>query len=217
MEILSKKGIETRPGFYSASEMDYNKNTRVQSNASDRLSKSIIALPCSWKLTEEDINIICKTLIDILEEKRKPNTNFKIINPHNSEEFGINFENFYPNLKKGRESFRYFENRNLEAVKNHYYNTFIKLGNEVIAYGHIDYDEKDKKLWLGIAIIDRYVGCGWGNLIMHDLIKHVGNNQIYLRVDKANKGAKSLYSSFGFVELNDESVESYLMGYFPKI
>ena len=52
---------------------------------------------------------------------------------------------------------------------------------------------------------------------MHDLIKHVGNNQIYLRVDKANKGAKSLYSSFGFVELNDESVESYLMGYFPKI
>jgi perosamine synthetase len=217
MEILSKKGIETRPGFYSASEMDYNKNTKVQSNASDRLSKSIIALPCSWTLTEEDINIICKTLIDILEEKRKPNTNFKIINPHNSEEFGINFENFYPNLKKGRESFRYFENRNLEAVKNHYYNTFIKLGNEVIAYGHIDYDEKDKKLWLGIAIIDRYVGCGWGNLIMHDLIKHVGNNQIYLRVDKANKGAKSLYSSFGFVELNDESVESYLMGYFPKI
>lgn len=68
MELLFKRGIETRPFFYPMHILPmYQRYTKGQNfPVANQVSKRGLNLPSSSKLTDEDINYICESLISIL-------------------------------------------------------------------------------------------------------------------------------------------------------
>ena len=65
LQFLNNKGIEARSGFYSAHQMDIYKNYKNKIsnyNNSRSISASIITLPSSVSLKNEEINYICKLI-----------------------------------------------------------------------------------------------------------------------------------------------------------
>jgi len=65
LSFLTDKGIEVRSGFYSAHQMDIYKNfknKKVNYVNSKKISSSIITLPSSVSLKNEEIDYICKLI-----------------------------------------------------------------------------------------------------------------------------------------------------------
>ncbi len=63
--FLASKGIEARSGFYSAHEMDIYKNFKIKKidySNSKKISSSMITLPSSVNLKNEEIDYICKLI-----------------------------------------------------------------------------------------------------------------------------------------------------------
>jgi len=93
------------------------------------------------------------------------------------------------------ENFRYYQNRNINVIKNHIL-TLI-LTNEmknIIGYGHLDSEEN--KIWLGICVCKNFRGKGYGKKIMNYILGFAKDNnleKIHLTVDKNNIIAKKLY------------------------
>ena len=102
-------------------------------------------------------------------------------------------------------TFRYFNTRNIDIIKNHII-TIILLDDELpIGYAHIDYENK---YWLGICILEDYQGKGLGNIMIEYILNHekiTVLNNIYLTVDSTNEYAIKLYKKFNFniVEVTD--------------
>ncbi|HKC68973.1 MAG TPA: GNAT family N-acetyltransferase [Bacteroidia bacterium] len=97
-------------------------------------------------------------------------------------------------------SFRYFQKRPLEVIKNHACTFLLLDGEEPVAYGHLD--KEDNTIWLGVAVIEAYLGLGLGALVMKKLIDFAKENYIpviKLSVDNDNSSAISLYKKLGFV------------------
>lgn len=65
MDQMSSHGIDTRPGFYSVSYLDYV-NSDKELQISDTLSREIIVLPCGTELQKHDIEYVCRTMSKIL-------------------------------------------------------------------------------------------------------------------------------------------------------
>lgn len=63
MEKLKEKGIETRPGFYDCATLPLYNAQNIP--ISEKISKSVISLPSSSNLSEEDIKYICNELINL--------------------------------------------------------------------------------------------------------------------------------------------------------
>ena len=107
-------------------------------------------------------------------------------------------------------TFRYFNTRNIDIIKNHII-TIILLDDEVpVGYAHIDYENK---YWLGICILEEYQGKGFGKKVMeyifnNEKIKNI--NEIYLSVDKINENAIKLYKIFNF-KMVEEHENFYIM------
>jgi GNAT superfamily N-acetyltransferase len=107
-------------------------------------------------------------------------------------------------------TFRYFNTRNIDIIKNHII-TIILLDDEIpIGYAHIDYENK---YWLGICILEQYQGKGFGKKVMeyifnNEKIKNI--NEIYLSVDKINENAIKLYKIFNF-KMVEEHEKFYIM------
>ncbi len=97
-------------------------------------------------------------------------------------------------------SFRYFQKRPLEIIKNHAC-TFLLVDNEEpVAYGHLDKEEDTT--WLGVAVIEAYLGIGLGAMMTKKLIVFAQENNIpviKLAVDNNNQSAISLYKKLGFL------------------
>ena len=106
--------------------------------------------------------------------------------------------------------FRYFQTRDpLAAFKNHVY-TIVGLENEnVVAYGHIDYETK---YWFGICVLNSYHGKGYGKQIMKSIIEFADSNSIdmTLSVDSANVVAIDLYKRNGFNEIKRVDTVIYM-------
>jgi len=96
-----------------------------------------------------------------------------------------------PDVKK---TFRYYEKRKKDSMKNHIVNFFLKENEEVIGYGHLDFEEK---LWLGMFVFKKFSGKGYGKIILEKLIEYA-KQDIYLSVDKDNIAAINLYLSHNF-------------------
>jgi GNAT superfamily N-acetyltransferase len=96
------------------------------------------------------------------------------------------------NLKK---TFRYFDSRDQDCFKNHFYHFILNDPNPV-GYGHLDYD--CGKMWLGMCVFDSHIGKGYGKLILKDLLNNRKDNILYLSVDKDNLKAINLYLQCGF-------------------
>jgi len=105
---------------------------------------------------------------------------------------------FIGTIGSSGKSFRYFESRDMYSCIDNHEKTILLIKNkEPIGYGHLDRDTSDKKLWLGICLIEGFTGKGYGKLIMQELLKNQSED-IYLSVDKSNKAGYNLYEKFGF-------------------
>jgi hypothetical protein len=98
-------------------------------------------------------------------------------------------------------TFRYFENRDINVIKNHILTVILTVDEIDVAYGHIDMEFD--RYWLGIMVIEQQISRGYGNIMMSYLIENCLLNRldsIYLSVDINNSGAISLYKKYDFVE-----------------
>jgi ribosomal protein S18 acetylase RimI-like enzyme len=103
-------------------------------------------------------------------------------------------------------TFRYFNKRTIDVIKNHIITLILIDDNLPVGYAHIDYD--DNKYWFGICILENYQGKGYGKKIMeyifnHEKIKNIDN--IYLTVDKINYIAISLYKKYNFYIIEENA------------
>ena len=113
-------------------------------------------------------------------------------------------QNFILNNKLPN-TFRYFNKRNIDVIKNHIITIILLNETTPIGYSHIDFD--DNKYWFGICILEKYQGNGYGKKIMeyifnHENIKNIKN--IYLTVDKINIVAINLYKKFNFYNIDEK-------------
>ncbi len=103
--------------------------------------------------------------------------------------------------------FRYFKSRTIEtSLPSHLYTIVLRSldTSMIVGYGHLDKDVASNKVWLGICILDRNQGNGFGNQIMNALItkaKQLKLESIFLTVDQTNYKARLLYYKFGFCEI----------------
>ena len=108
-------------------------------------------------------------------------------------------EQFIAEAGTSLRSFRYFQKRPIEVIKNHVC-TFLLLDEEKpVAYGHLDNEEG--VTWLGIAVSEKQVGQGLGIMMMNQLISFAklnGVKEIKLSVDNDNAAAIKLYEKLGF-------------------
>lgn len=111
-------------------------------------------------------------------------------------------------------TFRYFEKRNLNVIKNHIV-TCLGIDSDLpIAYGHLDKDDNDK-IWLGICVKWTERGKGYGKQMMDWLIKYIKINklrEIYLAVDTNNLQAIKMYKKYNFSFIKTEkNIEYYIL------
>jgi len=100
-------------------------------------------------------------------------------------------------------SFRYFASRDISVLENHAITLIMKNfeTNDIIGYAHID--EESGKKWLGICILDKYQGQGYGKRLFETLLCMADDKKIdiiYLTVDTTNTKAYSMYKKYGFEE-----------------
>ena len=108
--------------------------------------------------------------------------------------------------------FRYYQSRPFSVIKNHLVTCIVTVDNNAVGYGHLDKDGEN--VWLGIAIAERFVGHGFGELIMQFLISNAKSNylsKIKLTVDSDNLAAKNLYMKLGFISTGKVNDDTELM------
>jgi perosamine synthetase len=203
IRLMLEKGIETRPGFYPAEALDYN-NGLDEHNAhpvSVAVAKEIIVLPCSSRLERANVQHVCTVFKSILDEHKKPRSSFRFEDLTGSPTPNIMLEKLVDGLGTGSKSFRYFASRTFDVVRRLCIALALTVEDEVVGYGHVEVEEGIP--WLGIAIIESRSGQGWGKLMMFELIaraRKAGLEELHLKVDRTNKNAIYLYSTFGFTE-----------------
>ena len=113
-------------------------------------------------------------------------------------------ELFLQQLGSSKQYFRYFEKRNLSVINNHLVTYVLMNDNQPVCYGHLD--TESGIVWLGIAVVEKETGLGWGNQMMFHLIekaKELYIDEIKLSVDKTNATAIRLYEKFGFKKIEE--------------
>lgn len=199
--LMQERGIETRPGFYPASALAYNDDEGLPNGhpVSVSLSREVIVLPCSSRLDREQIRRVCDTFKSLLDEHRKPGTNFEFEDLTKSPNLDKILRELVVGLGAGAGSFRYFNSRPFEIVRGHIAALALKVEGRTVGYGHVEIERNVP--WLGIALVEASVGQGWGKVIMSELLaraRRVGLEEIHLKVDHSNEPAIHLYTTFGF-------------------
>lgn len=104
------------------------------------------------------------------------------------------------------EHFRYYNDRDVSAVKNHIV-TLLLYDKQFVGYGHLD--QEDGKTWLGICVKEGCYGKGYGKKIMDRLVDSY-DGDIYLSVDATNTRAIELYGLFSFIETHKSDKIIYM-------
>lgn len=113
---------------------------------------------------------------------------------------------FVDNMGNSVKTFRYFQKRPLNCIKNHLITYIFLENNEPVAYGHLDADNGD--IWLGVCVKENKQKQGLGHKMISELINFAKNNKIYLlnlSVDDNNLNAIKLYKKMGFVEKENKN------------
>ena len=108
-------------------------------------------------------------------------------------------QEFLAKAGKSLENFRYFQSRPLTVIDNHIATYLLKIGEQPVAYGHLD--QEAGIIWLGIAVAEQYTGRGLGKLMMQTLLTDAKIQKvkcIRLSVDNSNLKAITLYKKMGF-------------------
>ena len=106
--------------------------------------------------------------------------------------------------------FRYYDTRDITIIKNHLITIIITNNDEIVGYGHLDIENH---VWLGICVLEKHKGNGYGKKIMNHLINYAIEHNIeyiYLSVDKNNAIAKNMYDKFDFKVIQTNK-KTYLM------
>ncbi|MBL0045089.1 MAG: GNAT family N-acetyltransferase [Flavobacteriales bacterium] len=115
-------------------------------------------------------------------------------------------------------TFRYFDARPFDVLKNHLSTWLWIDGGSPVAYGHLDVE--DGTVWLGIAVQQKHWGKGFGAWMMKlllDSARACGVQRIKLSVDNDNASAIALYTRYGFVlDLRNERNSFYTCDLSPK-
>lgn len=213
IQLMLEKGIETRPGFYPASAMAFNGDQELPNEhpVSVAVAREVIVLPCSSRIKRDDIRYICDILKALLEEYRLPRSNFVFEDLTFCSAPEVLLAELVAGLGRGTKTFRYFNSRPFDIVRCHKIALILKVENEVVGYGHVEVEGGIP--WLGIAVVERCAGQGWGKLIMSELIRRarmIGLKELHLKVDRVNKSAVYLYANFGFYPQVQRSSEKAL-------
>jgi perosamine synthetase len=194
--------IDTRPFFYPINSHGHLKDIQNNDEISYLLNKEIIMIPSSPSITNEEQMYVTDTIYKFtffLENKYK----IISINENNTsylEEF-IN--------KIDSHNFRYFKNRTVSVIKNHFLTIVLTDNNIPFGYAHIDLD--DDIYWFGICLHKEYQGKGIGNKLMEYIFNHCKVkklNKVYLTVDTDNFAAFHLYKKHNFIE--EKRTDSYI-------
>ena len=110
-------------------------------------------------------------------------------------------------------TFRYFYNRKYDVICNHLV-TYLLYDDSgfPIGYGHLEFEKG--KFWLGIAISEKFKGCGFGTKMMSKLIEFAIEKKllsIFLTVDIENITAINLYRKCGFRTIDHFSESIQIM------
>jgi ribosomal protein S18 acetylase RimI-like enzyme len=120
---------------------------------------------------------------------------------------------FIVNSGNSIRTFRYFNNRNYDVICNHLV-TYLLYDDSgfPIGYGHLEFE--GDKIWLGIAISEKFKGCGFGTKMMRKLIEFAREKKvlsIFLTVDVENITAIILYQKCGFLTIDHLSESIQMM------
>jgi len=193
-EYFKKFNVDIRPFFYTINEHIHLKDIEFTDQNAYILNQEIIMIPSSplikYDTQKYIVNIITNFInnIDIIE-----------IN-HSNINLLIDFlDNPLPS------SFRYFEKRTIDTIKNHVLTLLLIKDGIPIGYSHIDYDNTSNKYWFGICILPSHHNKGYGDFLMNNILtksKTKQINTIYLTVDNENTYAIKLYIKHNFNEIN---------------
>ena len=120
-------------------------------------------------------------------------------------------ESFIKRLGDSAITFRYFQNRSLDCLKQHLVTYFLIDEECPVAYGHLD--KEGNYIWLGLCVIEERKKQGLGKKMLNHLINFAKQNNIsniHLSVDKNNIQAQNLYTKFNFVKIQ-ENTSSIIM------
>ena len=212
MDQLAQKGIETRPGFYTASQLPIFDDVANQSmKNADHVAANTIVLPSFSLIEDKVIDFVCDTLLEKIAETEQCQMSFESL--QDDERGRKLLEQFLQTANSSLHAFRYFSSREYEVINNHVSTLLLLKDGEPVVYGHLDRDGDN--VWLGIAAIESQKGLGLGKLMMRRLIELAYKHELsklVLRVDKDNTAAFNLYCGNGFVvDKNDKNANSYLM------
>ena len=197
-DFFKSNNIDIRPFFYPINKHGHLKDIVFEDQVSDILNNEIIMIPSSPSITLETQKYIVK-IIEIFID----NINIIEINDTNVELLTQFISNPLPS------TFRYFEKRTVEVIKDHAVTVLLKKEENIIGYAHIDYEKNTNKYWFGICILPEHHNKGYGNYLMNNILiksKIKNINQIYLTVDNINIHAIKLYSKHNFkvIETNEK-------------
>jgi RimJ/RimL family protein N-acetyltransferase len=109
--------------------------------------------------------------------------------------------------------FRHYENFHRIPGRLRYHEvTLIHTGlfhNTPIAYGHLDRDPDNGKLWLGICVVPTRQNRMHGTRMMQQLLNRA-EDDVWLSLDKDNLVAHHLFSNYGF-EFMEEGEHNLFM------
>jgi perosamine synthetase len=197
-DFFKSNNIDIRPFFYPINKHGHLKDIVFEDPVSDILNNEIIMIPSSPSITLETQKYVVK-IIEIFIN----NINIIEINDTNVELLTPFISNPLPS------TFRYFEKKTVEVIKDHAVTLLLKKEETIIGYAHIDYEKNDSKYWFGICILPDHHNKGYGTYLMNNiLIKSKIKNieSIYLTVDNINIHAIKLYSKHNFkvIETNNK-------------
>jgi perosamine synthetase len=196
-DFFKLNNIDIRPFFYPINKHGHLKDIVFEDPVSDILHNEIIMVPSSPSITLE----IQKYVVKIIEIFIN---NINIIEIHDTNIELLN--QFICNPLPS--TFRYFEKRTIDVIKDHAITLLLKKGHEFIGYAHIDYEKNTDKHWFGICVLPDYHNKGYGDYLMNNILiktKIKNITPIYLTVDNINIHAIKLYLKHNFkvIETND--------------
>lgn len=120
-------------------------------------------------------------------------------------------------LSKNIEYFTYFQNHNIEELKNHLITIIVLYNKEVAGYGHLDKDTNNI-VWLGLCVLKEFQNKSIGKTILKYLINYIEIkkiSEIQLSVDMQNSIAIYIYHKYKF-EISEIVKKKYIMKYQNK-
>jgi RimJ/RimL family protein N-acetyltransferase len=123
-------------------------------------------------------------------------------------------KNFIDNIGESVNTFTYFNSRDVTVIDNHILTVLLYKNKEPIGYGHLDQD--NGIIWLGICVIEKEIGKGYGKKIMKSLLDFADKKKLSLKlsVNRNNLAAQKLYKHFDFVKIYETQSNIFMNRYY---